>query len=607
MKKIIFNIIFICAILLTVSSCKKDILNVTPVDRVSDDAVFNSTDPGLMRAFVNNIYLGIVDGFDWGKMADLTDEAEMNADFGINSAMLSQITPSNLGVFDHTFWTCAEYRSLDWYNEYKYVRATNLFLSKIKSSPVDASTKNELKGEVYFLRGYLYHNLVFMYGGVPIITKAYSSTDSLDVPRNTFADCIQFISNQCDSAAKYLPLEQSEMGRATKGAALALKSRTLLYAASALYNTPSTWGSYAHPELVGYTDVSSSAQLARWQKAKAAAKAVIDLGVYSLYKPDPASKAEATQNYENLFLSMHTSEDIFVRYFTKNNNTQWDICDPGVFQNPCGWHGWGTDSPTEQMVDSYEMSDGTAFSWNNSTEAAAPYQNRDPRFYATVLYNGAKWRPRPTDVSGDPVGVVQTGHYYYTDGTIKDGLDTRGNNGGVDSWNGSYTGYYLRKFIDPKIDPLKTIQTYPWRFMRYSEILLNYAEACIHTGDNADAVTYINMIRKRAYMPPITATSTAGLIKDLRYERKIELAFEGERYYDIRRWMICDSAFQDAKGIYILYGTPTSGSTTYGTGTPTYKVEDIQARAWNPSFYFLPITTDEMNKNSKLVQNPFYQ
>lgn len=608
MKKIIVNIIFIFAILLTFSSCKKSLLNVTPVDRVSDDAVFNSTDPGLMRAFVNNIYLGIMDGFQWGKMADLTDEAQMNSDYGINSIMLSQITPSNLICFTYNFWTTPLYVSLNWVNLYKYVRATNLFLSKVKSSPADEASKDELKGEVFFLRAYLYHRLVDMYGGVPLIKKAYTLSSNFDVPRNSFADCVQFISDQCDSAAKYLPLTQSQWGRATKGAALALKARVLLYAASALYNTPSTWGSYAHPELVGYTDVSASARQARWQKAKDAAKAVMDLGVYSLYMPDPASKAEAIQNYENMFLSMRTSEDIFCRYFTKNDNTNWDTYNPGLFQNPNGWHGWGKDTPTEQFVEKYEMSDGTNFSWSNPTEAANPYENRDPRFYATVLYNGAKWRPRPSDVTGDPVGIVQTGHYYSTDGTIRDGLDTRGNNGGVDTWNGGYTGYYLRKFVDPKIDPLKTIQTYPWRFIRYTGVLLDYAEACMNLGDNVDAIKYINEIRKRAYMPPIPAsTSGPALVKALRYERTIELAFEGQRYMDIRRWMICDSAFQDAEAIDITYGSPTDRSSTYGTGQPTYKVVDFQPRHFDPKFYFLPISQTEMDKNSKLVQNPFYQ
>jgi len=603
MKKIIYHLVYFSAILLLGTSCNKDVLDLSPTDSVTDEAVFNSTDPGLMTAFVNNIYQGIPDGYNWSMLASVTDESHMNAGSwaGMTSIMLSQLSPSNLSAFSAGGY----YGLYNYASVYQKVRAANLFMSKVDASPIDNDTKNELKGEVFFLRAYLYHNLVAMYGGVPLITTAYTLTDSFTVARSTYGECIQFISDQCDSAAKYLPLTQSEMGRATKGAALALKSRALLYAASDLYNTPSVWGSYAHPELVGYTNVSAGDREARWQKAKDAAKAVMDLGVYSLYKPDPASPQEAANNYYNLFLSMRTSEDIFSRYYTQNFKGSWTTYNPGVFHNPCGYHGWGTEAPTQQFVDSYEMSDGSTFSWNNATEAAAPYENRDPRFYATVLYDGAHWRARPSDVSGDPYGNIQTGHYYYDANTIKDGLDTKGTNGGIDNWNGTWTGYYLKKGVDSSIDPVAAKQTSPWRFMRYSEVLLNYAEACIGLGQEAEARTYINMIRKRAGMPEITS-SGADLVNSLRYERKIELAFEELRYYDIRRWMIGPSAYADVEGIYILYGSPTSFSTSYGVGTPTYKVEVVDHRAWDPKDYLLPIDRDEMNRNDKLIQNPGY-
>lgn len=613
MRKIIVHIFLFMAIIVMTVSCNKDILNISPSDSVTDDAVFNSTDPGLVTAFVNNIYQGIPDGFNWGMLSSVTDESHMNAGSwaGMTSIMLSQLSSSNLSAF-----AAGSYYGLyNWASAYAKIRATNLFMSKIAASPVDEATKNELKGEVYFLRAYFYHNLVAMYGGVPIITKAYTLNDDYSAARNTYADCIDFIAGQCDSAAMFLPLEQSEMGRATKGAALALKSRTLLYAASDLYNTPSIWSSYAHPDLVSYSSISSTDRQTRWQKAKDAAKAVIDLGMYSLYKPEPANQAEAADNYYQLFLSMQTSEDIFSRYYTANIKGAWTTLAPHTFHNPCGYHGWGTEAPTQQMVDSYEMSDGTAFSWDNPTEAAAPYENRDPRFYASILYDGAHWRTRPSDVGGDPLGNIQTGHYWgLTDPQnpssgpmIRDGLDTGGSNGGVDTWNASWTGYYLKKGVDASLNAESgaTHQTIPWRFMRYTEVLLNYAEACIALGQEGEAKTYINMIRTRAGMPSITATGT-DLVQSLRHERKIELAYEELRYFDIRRWMICENAYADVEGIHILYGSSSSVSTSYGEGTPAYTVEVVDHREWDPKSYFLPIDKDEMNKNDKLVQNPGY-
>jgi hypothetical protein len=597
-------------------SCNKNNLNLTPVDRVSDDGVFSSTDPGLLTAFVNDIYMGLPHGFDWSMLASVTDEAETQAGTwaGMQAAMLSQITPSSLACFA-TNSSCPEYWHFNWTNQFSFIRATNLFFSKIDLSPVDTATKNKLKGEVFFLRAYLYHNLVSFYGGVPIITKAYTLTDSFSVARSSYASCVQFVSDQCDSAAQYLPVVQAQVGRATKGAALALKSRSLLYTASDLYNTPSVFAGYSNPELVSYTGASAGDRQTRWQKAKDAAKAVMNLGIYSLYMPNPPTAADASTNYGNLFLQQNTSEDIFIKYFTPSMVAGWNnygkTYGPGLFHNSNGFWGWGVDGPTQQFVDEYEMSDGTAFNWSNPTHAAAPYKNRDPRFYATVLYDGAPWRQRTSDVAPyEPNGVIQTGYQVTSTGDSIGGWDTKNNPTGVNIWNAGNTGYYLRKTVDPTVDPLKSLQTAPWRYMRYTEILLNYAEACIGLGQEGEALIYINMVRARAAMPPIS-TSGAALVESLRHERKIELAFEELRYFDIRRWMICDPAvygkkagFSDVYAIHVHY--PYVSGSSYGQGTPTYTVYNAEARAWDHKSYFLPIAYDEMNKNLKLIQNPFY-
>jgi hypothetical protein len=454
---------------------------------------------------------------------------------------------------------------------------------------------------VHFLRAYLYHNLVSMYGGVPIIKKTFGLTDNFNVPRDSYDNCIKFIVSDLDSAATLLPLSYSgnDRGRATKGAALALKSRVLLYAASDLYNSNGSWaGAYTNKELIGYT---GGDRTARWQAAKDAAKAVINLGQYSLYMPNPGSAAEAAKNYGDIFISKDNPEDIYLRYFTVKIDENWDGYNPGLYNNPNGWHGWGSNTPLGQFVDSYEMNDGTKFDWNNPAEKTAPYQNRDPRFYASINYDGAKWRPRPSDAAGrDPVGIVQTGYYQKPDGTLIPGLDTR--NSPLEDWNGTYTGYYMRKFIDPSINAQYDKQDQPWRYIRYTEILLNYAEACLGLGQEAEAKTYINQIRRRAFMPDVTETGQA-LIDRYRNERKIELAFEDHRYFDVRRWMIAPGAYTDALGIGIRYQADVNGNPISG---PTYSIIKAQSRAWNPRFYFFPIKLDEMNRNNKLIQNPLY-
>jgi starch-binding outer membrane protein, SusD/RagB family len=166
MKKIINHILFFLSVLWIGISCNKDNLNVTPVDSVTDAAVFSSTDAGLMKAYVNNIYMGIPDGYTWGMLSSVSDESHMNAGSwaGMKTIMLSQLTPSNLSAFGGGGY----YGKYSWANVYKNIRSTNLFLSKIEASPADIVTKNELKGEVFFLRAYYYHLLVAMHGGVPI-------------------------------------------------------------------------------------------------------------------------------------------------------------------------------------------------------------------------------------------------------------------------------------------------------------------------------------------------------------------------------------------------------------------------------------------------------
>lgn len=598
--KRIFLIIIGSVLLMQILSCKKQ-LDVLPVDQFADTNVWS--DASLIQTFVNNIYSGVPHGFGCIMMASMSDESMYNADFGSSNVTKSLINPSDFSIFDANFWA-SNLKQYHWSTEYKFVRATNLFFSKIDAAPIDATTKDGLKGEVHFLRAYIYNNLLSTYGGVPIITKAYGLSDSFAVPRNSYDENIKFITAELDLSASLLHGKTLASGRASEGAALALKSRVLLSAAGDFANNNGAWaGSYGHKELIGYV---GGDRMARWQAAKDAAKAVMNLGTYSLYMPNPASAEEATQNYSDIFLKQATSEDIFFKYFTTKIDQNWDGYNPGLYNNPNGYHGWGSNTPLQQFVDSYEMKDGTKFSWSNPTQATAPYTGRDPRFYATVNYDGAKWRPRPADViSQDPIGIINTSNREKWNGTsieIIGGLDTR--KSPFENWNGTYTGYFLRKFVDPTVDAQFNKQVQPWRYIRYTEVVLNYVEACLGLGLEGEAKTYLNMIRQRAFMPNITDAGVT-LVNRYRNERLVELAYEGQRFFDIRRWLIAGSAYSNATGIDILFKL-NPDHTTYAS--PVYTVKSVQERAWNPRFYLFPIALDEINRNPKLkdFQNPLY-
>jgi hypothetical protein len=503
--------------------------------------------------------------------------------------VLSNLTPGDIGSFDR-----GDFDEFNWTQLYRRIRQVNLFLENIESVPFsgDEARKDRLKGEVHFLNAYFYHNLVRLYGGVPIVTKAYKLEDDFLVPRSTLAESIDFIVTEADEAARLLPLthEAANIGRATRGAALALKARILLYAASDLYNDASWALPYDHPELIS----SGGDRAAKWQAARDAARVVIDLGIYSLEDTD-----NPVVDYTNVFLKKNSQEAIFSRYFIKSRGWE-DNALPGLANGPNGYHNWGGNTPIQELVDDYEFTDGSKFDWNNPAHAAAPYENRDPRFQASILYDQAPWRPRPADTKTiDPEGKIIIRTVETAPGVMKPGLDTR--SGPIEDWNGGYSGYYLRKFVDPTIEHEYAAaggnQEVPWHFFRYGEVILNYVEACIELGDDAEAQLWLNMIRDRAGMPDVTETGDA-LRDRYRNERRVELVFEQHRYFDVRRWMIAPVVLdRPANGIVIkdLLSAPVE-----------YSRNVVQDREWNNKLYWLPIKLDEMNRNSTLDQNPLY-
>ena len=263
--------------------------------------------------------------------------------------------------------------------------------------------------------------------------------------------------------------------------------------------------------------------------------------------------------------------------------------------------------------------DGSKFDWNKPEHAKAPYDNRDPRLRSTILYEGSPWKPRSASAAPlDPSNQIQTGEYEVVSGGAKKthfGLDTRKSS--IEDWNGSYTGYYMRKFTDPNpgLVDQNSWQQVPWPFLRYTEAVFNYVEACIELGEDVEARRWLNQIRFRAGMPAVTETGDA-LRQRYRNERRVEMVFEEQRYHDARRWMIAPTTLGRKASIINVKGTLKAGKTvsTYKYDPTsydyTYTVGKIdpgkENRNWDDKIYFLPIHRDEMNRNNKLVQNPGY-
>ncbi|MDB4923380.1 RagB/SusD family nutrient uptake outer membrane protein [Mucilaginibacter sp.] len=614
MKTFIRNISIITIVsgaLLT--SCKKDFLNTKPLNQASADITW--ADPNLSEAFVTEQYNGLHNGEIGGENMDcITDNALYN--FGKQDIMEANISPSNLGWVNNTY---------EWGEMYARVRAANLALENLAKSSLDKTLVDRLKGETYFLRAYFYNQMLRYYGGVPIVKASYAlNTPDFTIARNTYAECVDFIISDLDQASTLLQGKTLAKGRATSAAALALKARVLLYAASDLHDIPTAKGKssvisqFAHPELLGYVDGD---RIARWQKAQDAAKAVMALGNYGymLTLAAPASATDAFTNYQNSYLSRNggEAEIIFARYFS--NSKDEDGAWYGRNNGPNGYHGWTASEPTQNMVDDYEMMDGTKFDWSKPAEAAAPYANRDPRLYASVLYDGAPWKPRTADGAGiDPYNEIQMGTYQTGSASSPVayfGLDTR--NGPIENWNGTRTGYGIRKFMDPNpaIVDQNIRAEVPSPLIRYTEVIFNYVETCLALGQEGEAKIWLNKIRFRSGMPAITDAGDA-LVQRYRNERNVEMMFEEQRFYDARRWMIAPQTLGNKAKIMKITGVLKPGKTvsTYRYSTDnynyTYTVQEIdpgvENRTWNDKLYFPPIGRDEINKNNKLVQNPGY-
>ncbi|MBC7407629.1 MAG: RagB/SusD family nutrient uptake outer membrane protein [Arcicella sp.] len=606
-------------------SCNTDFLNTKPLDKISSDATW--ADGALSQAFVFNVYsyLGY-GGFEEQALAAYTDEAMFtHSGRNINTFTEGSETPGSLSWMSPTY---------EWNRMYLAIRQANIAIDNLpKATFSDIKLKDQLLGEALFLRAYYYQQLVRFYGGVPLISKPYGLNEDYTIARSTYEDCIKFIVADLDKAVTLLDGKTMVAGRTSKVAALALKSRVLTYAASDLHDGAtvkskvSSLASYPNLELVAYT---TGDRTSRWQAAKAAAKAVLDLtSGYRLNLTAPASAADGRANYVSISMGGKSAvgdasaenELLFQRthtalYVAEDN---WPLggIHYGINNGPNGYHNWAGNTPIQQLVDDYEMMDGSKFDWNKPAQKADPYANRDPRLGATILYDGSIWKPRPSDVAGlEPANQVQTGYYDDGKGGRINGIDTR--ESAVENWNGSRTHYYTRKFIDsdPGIaDNQSSAQVIPWPFIRTTEIALNYIEASIEVGDEAEAKNWLNKIRFRAGMPAVTDAG-AALKNRYRNERRVELVYEEHRYHDARRWVIAPTTV--GRGIKAINvdaklkpgATPSvpykydKSKYTY-TYTPVDNTEN-ETRNWNDKMYFRPISRDEINRNAKLIQNPGY-
>lgn len=579
----IFLLTFLVA---SANSCKKDgFLSVPPKGVLTDVSTFSSQSNADL--FVNDIYNVLPDfnNIDSGALLDAwTDNINSGAP---NQEGQARIRSNALSAGNATNGPS---NVVGWTTMYNNIRKCNIFLKNVAANPnvYDAAWYKQRVAEVKFLRA-LYYTILFKnYGGLPLITVPLNNLDGSDIftARATFDQTLAFIETDCDAAALDLPLAQgtANLGRATKGAALALKADAELFAASPLVNTTN--------------------DLTKWAKAAATNKAVMDLGVYSLFTksagagstgPGPLAINSTTGSgtnstaFRDQFLAINNwnPETIFAKAYALPSKGHRRDGFMGPVYVKGGQQAWGNIAPTQSLVDDYEMDNGLPITDPKSGyDPQHPYLHRESRFEQSIIYDGSYWQ----------------GEVY---------MSRIGGSNQIDLGSTSditNTGYNGRKTLDESVLGQSTLPPTPppgtsnYQFYRYAEILLSYAEAQNEAvGPDQSVYTAVNRVRERVLLPPLpVGLSQAAMRTNIRRERRLEFTFEDKRWYDIRRWDIT------VKGPAVI-NSPEVGMVITGSGTNLiYTPTIVFQNRYSEYMNFLPIPQDVLNQNPKLTQNPGY-
>jgi hypothetical protein len=571
-------------------SCKKDVLDKKPLNLLTEEAVW--TDQALIDAFLSSAYIKTPvllnetsnrdNNVYYGEMFyinEIADEARAgfnrnwNWNFPIIKAGGLQI---NGGLLDY------------WNKGYGTIRLLNEFIERVPNSPVDTAFKRKRLAEARWLRAFNYFSLVKRYGGVPLITKIQSLEDpkeSLFPKRNSEKEIYDFVIAELDAIANNLP--ESAYGRASKYSALALKSRAALYAGSiAQYGTVQLNG------LLGFPAADAQAY---YQKAYDAAKAIISSGKFKLYNVD----ADKVTNFKNMWLVEKNSEMIHVVphdnviHWNGGSSTNYDFQQSPV---PTAWASHA-DAAYLEMAEEFEYADGRPGTLDRTLVMSKLWTmdelwgGRDPRFYATFWTNGSIVRGNEVKYHSGlvlPNGTIQRSGSYQ--GVLAAGPQYK------------YGGIGVYKFLNEKVSPFVDANTdTDWPVFRYAEILLNLAEAALELGKTTEALDAVNEIRNRAGIPALTSIDR----DKIRHERKVELAFEGHRYWDLRRWRMAEQSLSRSFSAIEYYLDYTTRKFKVGI------VPNADGTGMVPKFfsynYYLPITLSRTAQNSNLVENPGYQ
>jgi hypothetical protein len=594
MKNINNLIIKVCLgiMLVTIFSCKKDFLDNTEKTRLTDATQWQSE--GNADIFLNDIYNDLSN--KWNSPDNLDNFTDDNdAGFYWQSYSWKQ------GIVDPTVNggtpmgnTDNQVNYANWTSGFLKIRECNLFIQKLKENSKNFSATYLKKriDEARFLRAYFYSELFMHLGGLPIITdvldKSIMDSSQIYQARNTFEDTYNFITGQLDSvisnnalAIKYKNGD-NESGRATLGAATALKGWLSLYVASPAFNAPMPAAGNDPNKVAGFGNFDA----ARWAKAAAANKKFIDTygGTYNLFPDLNALWWEKNEYNSEIIWDRQVVPVIMGSNYEQYGGPVWIN---GVYYT------WGNYDPTQELVDQFMMANGKPISDPASGyDPQNPYVGREKRFYDFIVYDGAPYKQDwmdKTDTIYTRIDKVRP-----SKNQLDFGTDDVGN-----------TGYYFKKKINPLQPRGGASSGQNYVYYRYAEVLLNYAEAQNEAvGPDASVYAAINQIKKRSNLPDLTTGLNQAAMRTAIYnERRVELCFEAKRFYDIIRWKTAQDVMnKDLHGMMITNSSPADNS-----GRWVYQVIGLNhPHVFTQKMYLNPIPQTVIDRNKKIVQNPGY-